>query len=202
MFRILHIVVSATVIISLSSCDILDSSSSDKTDFSYSFEDWLSEWEPRTIDTLDNSSVAEWTIEHTTEVEADTPGAVRYFLDNKTDAAKMWMERSFSLEPNQPYNVDISYNFGTSDFGIVNVWRIITGVHLQSPETHHDHIFQEETNHVKGEEAGLEWLEKEYSLSAETDDEGTLIVTVGLWGSSEHPRTYYIDDLRIDFKEQ
>lgn len=160
MFRILYIIVSATVIISLSSCDILDSSPSDDPDFSYSFEDGFHEWETKAMDTLDNGSLAEWNIEHTTEVEGDTPGAARFFLDNKTDAAKIWMERSFSLEPNQSYNVDISYNFGTSVFGIVNVWKIITGVHLQSPETHHDHVFQEETNHDKGKEAGLEWLEK------------------------------------------
>ena len=46
------------------------------------------------------------------------------------------------------------------------------------------------------------WLEKSYNLQVTSDDEGNVVVAVGVWGTFEVERTYYIDDLRITFTER
>jgi hypothetical protein len=150
---------------------------------------------------LDDPPV-EWTIERSQEEANEGAWSVRLELDNLNDAGKIWIERAFDLEPGLTYDVDVSYVFGTSDFGDINTWSIITGVDPDSPEEAEDLTFQGGTSTGEDEEVGIVWLEKSHAFTATAGPSGELWASLGVWGTFETLRTYYVDDLRIEFTPQ
>lgn len=144
----------------------------------------------------------EWSIERTQEEADEGAWSVRLDLDNLNDAGKIWIERAFALESGMAYDVELSYAFGTWDFGDINTWTIIAGVHPANPEVVDDLAFQGSTSTGEDEEVGLVWLDKSHSFTATAGASGELWVSLGVWGTSEFPRTYYLDDVRIEFTPQ
>jgi hypothetical protein len=141
----------------------------------------------------------EWSIERTDERADDGEWSVRLELENLNDAGKIWIERPFDLEAGVAYDVEASYAFGTSDFGDVNIWTIIVGVGPQDPESVDDLTFQGSTATGNDEDVGIVWLENVFTSTATASAEGELWVSIGVWGTSEFPRTYYLDDVEIAF---
>ncbi len=144
----------------------------------------------------------EWTIERSQEEAADGAWSVRLDLDNLNDAGKIWIERAVDLEPGVTYDVEVSYAFGTSDFGDINAWTVIAGVDPESPEGVDDLTFQGTTSTGADEDVGVVWLDKSHAFTATAGASGELWVSLGVWGTSEFPRTYYLDDVRIEFTPQ
>lgn len=108
------------------------------------------------------------------------------------------MERSYPLESGKRYKIEVSYAFGTSDFNDINTWTIITGVHQSPPLEHDGLIFQEKTSHGMESVEGRVWLDKEYEFTAEAGEDGALHIAIGVWGTWETARAYFLDDLQID----
>ena len=144
----------------------------------------------------------EWSIQRSQEEADDGVWSVRLELDNLNDAGKIWIERAFDLEPGVTYDVEVSFAFGTSDFGDINTWSIITGVDPESPEDADDLTFQGSTSTGEDEDLGVVWLEKSHAFTATAGAGGELWVSIGVWGTFETPRTYYVDDVRIEFTPQ
>jgi hypothetical protein len=46
-------------------------------------------------------------------------------------------------------------------------------------------------------DVGFVWLDKGYEFTAEANDEGIFHILIGIWGTFETPRTYYVDNVRI-----
>lgn len=168
--------------------------------FETSFEDGLDGFAEDGTD-LDDPPV-DWSIARSDEQADDGDWAVRLELDNLNDAGKIWIERAFDLDPGAAYDVEVTYAFGTSDFGDINNWTIVAGVGPQDPESVDDLTFQGATGTGNDEDVGLVWLEKSFALSATTNAAGELWVSIGVWGTFETLRTYYVDDLRIEFTPQ
>ena len=144
----------------------------------------------------------EWSVERSQEEADDGAWSARLELDNLNDAGKIWIERAFDLEPGVTYDVEVSYRFGTSDFGDINAWTIIAGVDPENPEEVDDLTFQGTTSTGRDEDVGVVWLDKSHAFTATAGPNGELWVSLGVWGTSEFPRTYYLDDLRIEFAPQ
>ena len=49
--------------------------------------------------------------------------------------------------------------------------------------------------------SGFKWLEKSYDLNLLAAADGTLYIDIGIWGTSESYRAYYLDNLRITITE-
>lgn len=165
----------------------------------YSFESDMEGWQPDGTD-LSNPPI-NWSIEQSDDRATDGNKSVKLFLDNMNDAGKIWLEKQFELEPNTQYEILVKYDFATSDFGIFNLFHIITGVTTNNPETYDDLTFQDDTGHGQEEDIGYTWLNKSYTLTVQTDDNGTVYIAIGVWGSWETPRTYYIDAVNISFEK-
>jgi hypothetical protein len=165
--------------------------------FETSFESGLDGFTPDGTD-LDDPPV-EWSIERTDEHADEGSWSVRLDLENLNDAGKIWIERAFSLEPGAAYDVVVSYAFGTSDSGDFNLWTLIAGVTAFDPETVSDLVFQGETGTGEDEDLGVVWLEKSHAFTATASPSGELWVSLGVWGTWETHRTYYLDDVRIVF---
>lgn len=169
----------------------------DPTVDTFGFDQDLEGWTPDGTD-LDDPPV-DWSIEWTSDPSASGGGSVEFFLDNINDQGKIWIERAFDLEPNTTYDVELAYAFGTSDWGAINLWTIIAGVHVEPPETREDLTFQEDTGHGAEEDLGLVWTDRAYELTATTGEDGRLWVAIGVWGTWETPRTYFVDDVELTF---
>jgi hypothetical protein len=161
------------------------------------FDQEMEGWQAVATDTL--NPPIDWHVQHSTEESVTGNGAVEFFQENLNDQGKIWMERSFELEPGVFYNVDIEFAFGTSDWGQVNLFTIIAGVHGAPPRDAEDLMFQGETGHGGDEDVGLVWVDRAYSLSGQAPPDGSVYVTIGVWGTWETARTYFVDDVTVRF---
>jgi len=172
----------------------------DQTAF-FSFEDNLQGWVPRALDVQDAGSKADWSIAPSAGRADDGGVSLLFLLDNLTDAGKIWIQKPFLVQPARTYKVKVSYSFATKDFGTLNLWRIITGVRTSPPEKAEDLTFQAETGHGSPSDIGYVWLDKNYEFEVESGPDGLLYVFVGVWGTWETVRGYYIDRLTVTIRE-
>ena len=163
----------------------------------YSFENDIEQWIEDGTD-LGNPPI-NWSVERSQELSYEGNYSVKIYLENYNDAGKIWIEREFNFSSNSLYKVAVSYMFATRDFGDFNLFRIITGVSKNSPEIADDLNFQDDTGHHQDEDIEYIWLEKNYNFSLLTDEDGKIYVSIGVWGTWETPRTYYLDNIKITF---
>lgn len=169
----------------------------DSLNFETSFEDGFDGFISDGTD-LDDPPI-EWEIERTDERAHDGEWSIRLEIENLNDAGKIWIERSFNLEPGRVYDVDLSYAFASADFGDINAWTIIAGVTSTDPESAGDLPFQGSTANGADDDVGFVWLERSHDLTVTTDASGEAWLSLGVWGTSEFTRSYHIDDIRVSF---
>jgi hypothetical protein len=167
-------------------------------DYSFSFEHDMEGWSAKGTD-LDNPPV-EWSIQRSQEIARDGHTAIKYYLSNVNDAGKIWIERPFDVKPDSLYQVNVRYSFASADCGDINLWTIITGVVPEAPQSRDDLIYQKDTgNGSTG--PGYEWLDKSYDFTIQSNSSGKLYVIIGIWGTWETDRTYYVDEVQVSFTE-
>jgi len=163
----------------------------------YSFENTYSGWDTVGIDLQLGDTTLVWSIHPSDERAIDSSFSLRYYLENYNDAGKIWIQKSFNVEKQSDYSVNIDYKFATRDFGMANLWTIITGVHLSPPDSANELIYQGHTGNGFNFDTGYVWLDKNYGFNINSDTSNNLWIVIGLWGNWEAPRTYYIDSLSI-----
>lgn len=168
----------------------------------FSFEEGMEEWQARGIDLELGDTLLTWSIRRTQEMAKSGSTAVKFYLENWNDAGKIWIEQPFVVQPNCSYDVNISYAFASADFGLANLWTIIAGVVPQRPETRDDLVYQDHTGNGSDTDVGYRWLEKSYACDVTAAADGEVYVMVGIWGTWETPRTYYLDSLSILFTKK
>ena len=97
----------------------------------FSFETDFSDWVPRGSDLADPPVV--WEVARSSDQASEGERAVRLRLDNLNSQGKIWIERRYEVEENQFYSVKISFDFGSADWGDVNLWRLLAGEGTDSP---------------------------------------------------------------------
>jgi len=160
-----------------------------------SFERDMDGWVAESTD-LDNPPV-EWAIERSQDLASDGKTAIRLYLNNMKDAGRIWIERVFDVEPNREYQVHLEYDFATADWGDMNLWAIITGIVPKLPKAKEGLIYQEDTGNNARPEDGFVWLHKSYDFAVESDQDGKLYIMIGVWGTWETARTYYLDNVKV-----
>lgn len=163
-----------------------------------SFEQGLGAWSVAATDVMVGEEELAWSVTTSTERASDGATSVRFTADNRSDAAKLWIERHLDLRPNTTYQVTIFLHFATSDQGVVNLWRILAGALPSSPTTTEDlePTFQDETGKPTAGD-GYVWIPKTYQESVTTGADGNAVIVIGVWGTFEAVRTYYIDDVEV-----
>ena len=166
-------------------------------DLSFSFESGLGTWSAMGTDLMDPPVT--WSVDTSTDQASEGARSVRLFLENFNGAGKIWIHRGFDVEPNQAYDVEMMFDFGTSDFGDVNLWRILAGAHTSQPSVAADLVVQDGTGSGSATDSGHQWLEKSYTARATADEDGRIHLVLGVGGTWETPRAYYIDNVRVLF---
>jgi hypothetical protein len=114
-------------------------------------------------------------------------------LSNPTD--------EWSIEPSEVMatngSTSLEYDFASTDYGDLNLWTIITGALLGPPTTADELVYQRDTGNGADKDDGYKWLHKTYSFDMRTGPEKEIIVIIGIWGTWETARNYYIDNVKI-----
>lgn len=165
-----------------------------------SFEDGFDGWAERATEVMvgDDDEI-DWEIERSVDRSFAGDVAVRMFADNRTDAARLWIERSVQLATSATYDVTIEFAFATADWSDVNLWTVLAGAVTERPDgaeeltpTHRDDT---RAGDPPGE--GFVWQERSYQTTVTTGVDGEVWIVIGVWGTSEFQRTYYLDDVRV-----
>lgn len=167
----------------------------------YTFDQNLENWNVHGIDLVVDGNEVNWHIQHSPDTSYEGEGSARFYLENYTDAGKIWLERSYDLEANSKYKVEIVFQFGTLDFGDINLWTIIAGAYPSSPENRDALHYRDDTGGSPARDS-LAWIPKSYQEEVETNSSGKIFVTVGVWGTWETPRTYYMDNLEVRIRKK
>jgi hypothetical protein len=172
-----------------------------------SFEGGFSEWTVNSLDVEVDKNEIDWYVVSSDERAANGLLSAKLFMDNLTDAAKIWLERSIKVAPNKTYQVTISFGLASYDYGEVNVFSILANVMPYNPTTRDDVTsgvsdgdFPEGTHN--GGVQDFVWLDKSLTKSVTSREDGTLYFILGIWGTWEGERTYYFDDFRIAVSEK
>ncbi|MDH7479421.1 MAG: hypothetical protein QHH02_05375 [Syntrophomonadaceae bacterium] len=168
--------------------------------YCFSFEKDLEGWQPAGTD-LDNPPVR-WFIKRSSEQSRDGRYAAKFYLNNLNDMAKIWMQRGFPVKPGRIYRVKVDYTFASADWGNLNLWQIIAGAAPYPPQASADLVFQEDTGNGSPRNSGYVWLDKSYQFRTESSPGGELYVYLGVWGTWETPRIYYLDSVKVTISEE
>jgi hypothetical protein len=153
-------------------------------------------WSKGATDLEIGDSFIRWSIDPSNEKSADSSYSLQYYLENWNDQGKIWIYKGFPVSRAGNYTVKISYKFCTADFGIVNLFRIITGVHAFLPQRGTELTYQDETGNGTDNYQNFLWLDKTYEFSIQPTVDSLWIV-IGIGGTYESPRTYYLDSVGI-----
>lgn len=170
-----------------------------ETSVSYSFESDMEGWTEKATDLESGSKTIDWSVTRSQERAKDGNVSIKLYLDNINDQGKIWIQNAFTVEPNQFYQAKVSYALASKDWGDLNHFTIITGILQKDPQTRDDltFSFQDKTGNSESADAGYKWLQKEYQITLRSGETGILYVVIGIWGTWETSRTYYIDDVLI-----
>ena len=80
---------------------------------------------------------------------------------------------------------------------------MMTGALPEHPQVTQDlsPAFQGDSSSGSTAPTDFVWLDKSYTLSIRTDSAATIHVVIGIWGTYEVARTYYVDNVRVDIAE-
>jgi hypothetical protein len=127
--------------------------------------------------------------------------SLKLYLANNTDAGKIWVVRGFAVSPGKAYTVDVLYRFASRDWGDANLFYLLNGV-FSTPPTDGPSLLAGTSRELTGNGAsmdvGYQWLEKHFHAPFVAGDAGVAYVVIGIWGTWETARTYYVDQLIVE----
>jgi hypothetical protein len=152
-----------------------------------------------------------WTV-HATNVNAELPPPITpsqdrakdgltslKFLVNRDDSfQQVWIEKVFDIAPNQVYDVDIDYALGTADC-CSNPFSLLTGITKKTPAVLADFASVGQDYVDTGEKTivGYKWVDKQYSFTTRSDDQGKFHVIIGFFGNFPVRRIEYVDRVHL-----
>jgi hypothetical protein len=89
----------------------------------------------------------------------------------------------------------------TADWTDVNPLTILGSVRTQPAVTRNDLTYQDLTGNGEHTNTGYKWLKKSYDFNVVSAADGTLYLDIGIWGTWETYRAYYVDNVWITIAE-
>lgn len=160
-----------------------------------SFESDLGLWAARSVGVT--APPVAWEIARSGERATGGSQSARLRVDNTTGQAKIFLERKYEVEKNQRYQVELSFQFASADFGGVNLWQLLAGAAPTSPTQGGVLAVPGDTGNGRTTDQGYAWLPKTFSMEVTSGAEGELYVYVGVGATSEFSRAYYVDDVKV-----
>lgn len=173
-----------------------------QTEF-YSFENDMEGWTANGTNLEIGNGFVPWSILRSQDRATDGNTSLKVDLHNLNDAAKIWIEKPFPVEPNQLYQVNVEYDFASTG-GELGAFRIITGALKRHPQTSVDLIpaNKDSTDNGGRVAEGYKWANRNYEFTVQTEDEAMIYVVIGIWGTFEIRQIFYLDQVRVTFSKK
>ena len=183
----------------LTGCDRhgLDIVNAPEFDDTFTFESGLEDWTARGRDLTNPTDL--WEVVPSADRASDGAKSVRLHLESVNSQGKIWIERKYSVEKDQIYTVYVAFDFGSADFGSVNLWQMLVGAAPASPATATAPVPSAvgDTGNGQPTDQGFKFARKTFTTEAKSDADGNLFVYAGVWGTSPFSRNYYVDKLEV-----
>lgn len=170
---------------------------------SYSFEDGWEGWTGRGVDLEapgGGGGSIPWSVTRSQDIAYAGNTSIRLFMRNDNDGGKAFIEKAFSVDTDQIYQVHLEYAFASRDTGLI-LSQILAGVLTKSPESGDDTVpaGKEESNNGNRNSPSSDyvWLNKSYDFIVPSRQSNALYVVIGVWGTFEGPMQYYLDNVRV-----
>jgi hypothetical protein len=141
-----------------------------------------------------------WHIVRSTARASNGSTSLELYFFNKTDAAKIWIERPFTLQPDTDYEYEINLSFyplGNQADGN----SLSCAARSAPPLTRDDIVSAVIGGTGVGSSPAHPWAQRLARGRVRTDATGQAFAFVGVWGTFEIAYTYYLDDVRIRFRD-
>jgi hypothetical protein len=164
----------------------------------FSFEQDFEGWMPESI--LVAGSTASITRSQDRAIDGQTSLKLAVRGIGEVPTAAVWIQRGFTLAPGETYQVQLRYFLATADgLRAIGTPTGTVVAATNSPPANLDEVFLLFHEFVVSDRSPrYRWLRKQYEFTAQTDDEGTLSVIIGVMASGIDTN-YYIDGVRIKF---
>lgn len=162
--------------------------------YTYSFENGtLQGW---TADVYDDGGLP-WHVVPSTFIAHTGTWSLEYYLHNLNDAQKVWIEKPFEVPMClSGYSVVLTWYLASRDWGVANLWNVIASIGTRDPETYADFVTIGNTGNGDGDQ--YVWLpQQKYSKNLGITTAGEIWTALGIWGTWEVPRKYYVDDVSV-----
>jgi len=177
-------------------------------DVFFSFESGFDNWTARGTD-VGAGGALNWSVTSSTQLARDGASSLRFELNNFSGEGKIWIERVFRVDSTRTRHVTVRFAFASADFGTVGNFRILAGVKRFRPEVGTDltRLAQDDTGNGLTTQSSYQWMEKSYTLTIEPLPlnaamvQGEFWVVIGVWGTSNSHRSYFVDNVRITIEE-
>ncbi|MEK6320883.1 MAG: hypothetical protein AABN33_04285 [Acidobacteriota bacterium] len=152
----------------------------------YSFENDAEGWTANTTDV----GPADWSISPSPELRDDGAMSLKLDLNNMSGKGMVWIARAFAVEPGSKYRLSLDYSFS----GRFREYRIIAGVFRSPPMTADDlsSTFQDDIPKELPR-----WIHRSYQFSIKSKRSSTVYVVIGVMGTKQTHREYFIDSVCV-----
>ena len=153
----------------------------------YSFESDMEGW------TANAAEIApgDWSITRSAEFWDDGATSLKVDLNNLSGEGKVWITRAFEVIPGNKYRVSLDCAFSSrnsADF------QLIAGVFRSPPQSGDDlsSAFQDDTTILSPL-----WVHKSYDFTIKSKKSSTVYVVIGVMGTKQTHREYFIDSVCV-----
>lgn len=169
--------------------------------YTYSFESGMDEWRTRALDVTmnlpDTTITIPWHILQSNARASRGTKSLEFYFQNSTDAAKIWIERTFIVTSGKPYTVTVTYDFASADGGAVGGQTLVTRITAVSPDSSSQIIAGAIGGTYNGGGFEYRWIKKRVDSEIVPTSPGQIYVVIGVWGTFEIESTYYIDNVQV-----
>jgi hypothetical protein len=133
----------------------------------------------------------DWSITRSAEFWDDGATSLKLDLNNTSGKGKVWITGSFEVVPGNKYRVSLDYAFSSrnaADF------RLIAAVFRSPPQTGDDL-----SSAIQDEATILSplWVHKSYDFTIKSKKSSTVYVVIGVEGTAQTHREYFIDSVCV-----
>jgi len=129
---------------------------------------------------------------------ADGLTSLQFDVNRDAFGQFLWVEKVFSVEPSQVYDINIDYALGTRDC-CSNPFALLTGALRNTPVTLQDMnpAYQGIVDNGENTFSDYKWVDKQYAITTRSDEQGEFHLLIGFFGNFEARRIEYIDRLHV-----
>ncbi|MBW3533750.1 MAG: hypothetical protein KY453_00820 [Gemmatimonadetes bacterium] len=190
----------ALLALPLTGCDAISEATSPQVtaqEYLFNFENTINGWVTEGSNVDPDGS--DWSIDASQAVAAGGGQSVAFQLDSQREDALIWMEREFMLRSNRSYDLTMTFEFASADWGPGEHWDLVVAAGAGRVDID-DAFHTSSTANGATVADGFRWRSFKLPTELRTGDDGRVRIAIGVGGQSVREGIYYLDELGVKFE--